>query len=248
MGVNPFVRSGADMVDNVMGEAYQIVKHVNDNLTVIGEVAEIAEDIAVVAGGLGQAAETVLTGHVAIIVAGFANFRETFAEAIIDFEIGEYFSAVESGSLRIYKRIMTAPYYEDMGDNIVPVSNSQLALMTAAAAIGAEDGDVEDVLSNVQAQLDKRPTVLQLQEEAAAGGIGCASPLFATIEDAIAHLTPAEHDLNEMEDIADEVNTANKFKGKLCINTVDNKLYYASGSAAGALWTSADGTTIINPV
>ena len=43
------------------------------------------------------------------------------------------------------------------------------------------------------------------------------------------------------------INTTNKVAGKQVINTTDNKLYYATGTAATDAWRSVDGATVITP-
>lgn len=58
--------------------------------------------------------------------AGGAPFRATFAEAIADFAVGEYFTSSETGELRTYKRVVDAPYYEDQGDAAAPVSEARI--------------------------------------------------------------------------------------------------------------------------
>ena len=67
---------------------------------------------------------------------GVANYRATRAEAINDFEVGEYFTSSETGSLRMYKRIDTAPYYEDQGDNAAPVGLATFSATDGAALVG----------------------------------------------------------------------------------------------------------------
>jgi hypothetical protein len=59
------------------------------------------------------------------LAGGAANYRATLAEGVADFAVGEYFSSAETGELRIYKRIATAPFYEDQGDEVAPFTNAQ---------------------------------------------------------------------------------------------------------------------------
>lgn len=78
-----------------------------------------------------------------------ANFRSTIAEGIADFAVGEYFTSTDddaltanTGSIRMYKRIVGSPYYQDEGDDAAPIAKSALPTYAAnystlAAAITA---------------------------------------------------------------------------------------------------------------
>jgi hypothetical protein len=68
---------------------------------------------------------------------GGAPFRATFAEAIADFAVGEYFTTTETGDLRTYKRISSSPYYEDQGDAAAPVSQAQVSAFPGPLIAGA---------------------------------------------------------------------------------------------------------------
>jgi hypothetical protein len=86
---------------------------------------------------------------------GTANFRATFAEAIADFAVGEYFSCAESGELRLYKRIAGAPYYQDQGDAAAPLNRALMGASGGAALVGADDGDSGSSFANVQEFISK---------------------------------------------------------------------------------------------
>lgn len=68
---------------------------------------------------------------------GGAPFRATFAEAIADFAVGEYFTSSETGALRTYLRTVIAPYYEDQGDVAAPVSQAQMSAFPGPLINGA---------------------------------------------------------------------------------------------------------------
>ena len=51
---------------------------------------------------------------------GLSNFRATFAEAIADFAVGDYFTCTESGAIRMYQRTAGLPGYTDQGDVAAP--------------------------------------------------------------------------------------------------------------------------------
>lgn len=70
----------------------------------------------------------------------FTNFRQTRAEGIADFTVGQYFSSAETGALRVYKRIVGSPFYQDMGDAAAPLTKALLGGTGGAAVIGAAGG------------------------------------------------------------------------------------------------------------
>lgn len=55
------------------------------------------------------------------------------------------------------------------------------------------------------------------------------------------------HTTTELEAIADDINTVEKFAGKPAYNTTTDKPCWAVGAAAGDLWVNADGTTAHTP-
>lgn len=77
----------------------------------IRQSAQSAADIAV------------LAAHAAAVS---ASYRATFAEAITDFVVGSYFTCSETGTVRMYKRTSTPPYYIDQGDGAAPIVKVQL--------------------------------------------------------------------------------------------------------------------------
>jgi hypothetical protein len=91
----------------------------------------------------------------ALAAQAYTNFRSTLADGVADFAVGEYFSSAESGAMRLYERIGTAPYYLDMGDDVAPVSGADLAATGGAALIGAAAGgtlqDVADEVGGISA-------------------------------------------------------------------------------------------------
>lgn len=56
--------------------------------------------------------------------AGVDRFRETIAQGIADFAVGEFFASAETGTTRIYQRTDTAPFYTDAGDGAAPLTLS----------------------------------------------------------------------------------------------------------------------------
>lgn len=82
---------------------------------------------------------------------GTTNFRGTLAEGVADFVVGKYFSSAESGSLRLYKRTGTTPFYVDQGDAAAPLSKALLASATGATLVGfkrSESGAVQRLASD----------------------------------------------------------------------------------------------------
>lgn len=69
------------------------------------------------------------------------NFRATFAEAIGDFAVGQYFTCAETGELRLYRRTSWAPFYQDQGDAAAPLTKARLASQADGDdLIGSDDG------------------------------------------------------------------------------------------------------------
>lgn len=84
--------------------------------------------------------------------------------------------------------------------------------------------------------------VLEVQQNLAMlGQVADAVPVLE------ASLVPTFATAAELGSLAHAVNTTNKFKGKLAVNTTDNKLYYAVLGGAADGWRSADGVTLITP-
>lgn len=77
-------------------------------------------------------------------VQGVNNFRATFAEAIADFAVDEYFTTAETGELRMYKRTSTSPFYTDQGDDAAPVTKSQFDLAVGVRVNPISFGAVPD--------------------------------------------------------------------------------------------------------
>lgn len=173
--------AGPTTVDRVLGNAYQVVKSVQENLASIIAVAGMSDDIQNVADNLDAAALALLSGHTAIVLAGVTNFRETYAEALVDFPVGTYFTSAESGALRLYKRILADPGYLDQGDTVAPVSRTMLSSIGAASLISTALAD-----ETVQEALDSRPTVTALADETAAAGIGFQPSLPNTAPETVA--------------------------------------------------------------
>lgn len=172
--------SGAGTVDDVLGNAYLVVKHVFDNMGDISSIASRTEAIDRIKIELDLAEDSVLTQTLSIIVAGMTNFRSTFSEALIDFVEGEYFTSTESGELRIYKRTAGVPGYTDQGDVVAPVSRSQLAALTGASNIGTTGG------GTVQSELNERPTSAALADDTGATLVGSDDGASGTLWTTIA--------------------------------------------------------------
>jgi hypothetical protein len=131
--------SGAGLVDQRLGNAYQVVKHVYDNLAAIIALAGKTDGL------------NVLSDNYAMMLAGVTNFRATYAEAISEFPIGTYFTSAQSGQLRLYQIVNTTPYYEDQGDIVAPLTRLALAATSGAALVGStapQGATVEDALEN----------------------------------------------------------------------------------------------------
>lgn len=78
---------------------------------------------------------TLYDAYAALSYSGI-QYRGTYAEGIAEFSVGEYFMTDESGVLRVYKRISTAPYYEDQGDTAAPLGPGELASDAGAGMVG----------------------------------------------------------------------------------------------------------------
>lgn len=149
--------SGAGLVDDVLGDAYLVVKAVHDNIDAITDLGTRTDTMDQIKDELDQVEGSVLTRTLAVIAAGSTNFRATFAEALVDFVVGEYFTSNELGDLRVYKRTAGLPGYTDQGIIITPLSSTELAATTGATLIGTA---VEGI--NVQEALDALPTAVEL--------------------------------------------------------------------------------------
>lgn len=277
MGSLSPLTSGAQTVDQLLGNAYPIVKHVQENLADITTVAEQTDEIALLAANLTEAAGALVADHVAIILAGLANFRATYAEGVADFLVGEYFTSAESGALRLYRRVIADPFYEDQGDVVAPISKSLLAATTGAGLIGTTDAitvqaaidarptaleladeagaatigalDEDDAPSSVQIELDARPTTVTLAEAGGAALVGATHGAGATVAAVLAALTPTITTQAVLADVDNAANTTNKFLGKpYIVSDLNNRLFYAMGPANVTVWQSADGLSVITPV
>lgn len=70
------------------------------------------------------------------VAQALVNFRKTLAEGVADFAVGAFFSSAETGELRIYERIAIAPYYDDLGDGVAPLTQAILLGPDGAARVG----------------------------------------------------------------------------------------------------------------
>ena len=52
----------------------------------------------------------------------------------------------------------------------------------------------------------------------------------------------------ELEDIADAINTTDKYVGKMVVVLASGLIFTASGAAAGDIWYASDGTTDATPI
>lgn len=71
---------------------------------------------------------------------GLVNYRATRAAGVADFPVGEFFSSAETGELRLYKRIAGAPFYEDQGDGVAPVTRVPLRGEGGSNMVGLKGG------------------------------------------------------------------------------------------------------------
>jgi len=265
--------SGAGLVDDVLGNAYLIVKHIYDNMTAISDVAARTDAIDDIKANLDLAAEAVLNQTLAVVLAGVTNFRATYAEAVADFVVGEYFTSAESGTLRLYKRTAGDPGYTDQGDVVAPVSRALLAATGGAALIGTSEAEVnvEEALAarpksillagvtgaaligtdeegvNVQEALDARPTATDLAAETAGALIGSDTGIGANIDAALLNLVPSDQTTGNLQSLISLINTTGKFKGKLAWNTTTQKMVMALGASVEDGWVSMDGLSTYTP-
>lgn len=265
--------SGAGLVDDVLGNAYLIVKHIYDNMTAISDVAARTDAIDDIKANLDLAAEAVLNQTLAVVLAGVTNFRATYAEAVADFVVGEYFTSAESGELRLYKRTAGGAGYTDQGDVVAPVSRAQLAALSGAALIGTSEAEinVEEALAarpkstllagvtgaaligtseegiNVQEALDARPTALDLAADTAGALIGSDTGLGANIDAALLNLVPSDQTTGNLGSLISLINTTGKFKGKFAWNTTTQKMVMALGAEIADGWVSIDGLSTYTP-
>lgn len=72
-----------------------------------------------------------------------SGYRPTLADAVADFDVGTFFTCDDQdeasshpNELRLYRRIATAPFWEDQGDEAAPVGRSLLRRPEAAAGLG----------------------------------------------------------------------------------------------------------------
>jgi hypothetical protein len=264
--------SGAGLVDDVLGNAYLIVKHIYDNMTAISEVAARTDIIDDIKDNLDLAESAVLNQTLSIVLAGVTNYRATFAEALIDFTDGEYFSSAESGTLRLYKR-GPGITYTDQGDVVAPVSRALLAATTGAALIGTSEAEinVEEALAarpkstllagetgaaligtdeegiNVQEALDARPTATDLAAETAGALIGSDTGIGTNVDAALTNLVPTDQTTGNLESLISLINTTGKFKGKFAWNTTTQKMVMALGASVEDGWVSMDGLSTYTP-
>jgi len=103
------------------------------------------EEIMVVVQG-GRSKQTSAADHIAHITAeasaaaataqALANYRPTISQGVDDFPTGTAFTSAESGQLRAYMRIAPAPYYEDLGDAVAPLTKALLGGAAGAVNLG----------------------------------------------------------------------------------------------------------------
>lgn len=265
--------SGAALVDDVLGNAYLIVKHVYDNITALANIASRTDAIDEIKANLDLAEASVLASNLAVVLAGVTNFRATYAEGVADFIVGEYFTSAESGELRLYKRTAGDPGYTDQGDVVAPVSRALLAANTGAALIGTSEAGInveealaarakltdladvdgatmigtEDADVTVQEALSARPTSVALTDDGAAALIGSAGDLGANVQASLLNLIPSDQTTGNLQSLVSTINTIGKFKGKLAFNTTAQKLVMALGAEIEDGWVAADGLTTYTP-
>lgn len=128
---------------------------------------------------LGQArtaSDTALNAATAALA--LTNFRETLAEGIADFAVNEYFSSAETGTLRLYKRIVGSPFYDDMGDAAAPLTKALLSGTGGADEIGkAGGGTVQDALDALDGAIT---SVVFPVVDTASGNLVAGSPNSGT--------------------------------------------------------------------
>jgi hypothetical protein len=265
--------SAAGMIDDVLGNAYLIVKHVYDNLTALADVAARTDAIDQIKENLDLAETAVLAQNLAVVLAGVTNFRETFDECLADFIPGQYFTTAATDELRLYKRIEGAPGYLDMGDIVAPVSRGLLAGLTGAAMIGTSTAEVNvqealnarpttdeladvtgaeligttDPDMNVQEALNARPTNEDLADDSAASLIGSNSGLGANIDDALTNLIPTDQTTGNLQSLVSTINTVGKYKGKQAFNTTAQHMVMALGPEDNDGWIAVDGSITYTP-
>lgn len=86
----------------------------------------------------------VLAQNSANAAQALTNYRSTLAEGVSDFAVGEFFSSAETGELRLYKRIVGSPFYEDQGDDVVPITKGYLLGASPVAPVAGETGVIND--------------------------------------------------------------------------------------------------------
>lgn len=129
--------------------------------------AEIAEYVS-------QASDSAdIATTAADAVQALTNLRATRAEGVADFAVGVFFASAETGDLRIYKRTAIAPFYQDEGDAVAPLTKGLLASADpgkgAALVTYVPPGD-DAAPTDVSQQLARRLT----PEDYGAAGDGVA--------------------------------------------------------------------------
>lgn len=126
-------------VMNREGSAIKTLAKLNDEHQSLIDAQAVQEENATASAANAAAA--------AISAQAGLNFRSTFAEAIADFAVGVYFTCIETGLLRTYRRTGVAPFYVDQGDAAAPIGKTQLdasprfAKLTAHAIVGSTDDE-----------------------------------------------------------------------------------------------------------
>lgn len=242
MSMSAPLGTGPGTVDRVFGKAYQIVRHVYDNLASIILVASRDAQIQKIVDNIDLIDESTLGGQMSTILAGVSNFRSTYAEAVADplLPVGAYFTSAQSGELRLYKRIVGGPGYIDQGDVVAPISKTLLASAGGAALVGTTEEGV-----NAQEALDARIKTSVLAADTGAEHIGTATGEM--LDEVILRLTPVSTDTASLQAVGGLMNTTNKVFGRLAYNTTTELLYMASGPNDGDAWLAVNGGDAIIP-
>lgn len=159
---------GAGVVDDILGQAYMIVKHIYDNLGPILEVANRTTKIDLIKENLDLIEGSVLSSRMATILEVIGNYRSTLSEAA-DIPIGSYFSSGDSGEFKIYLK-EAEDTYTDVGNLIEPLSSD---LMDELSALYA------DMQANLASSLTTKSQVEGLKED--------VIELVSQVEDLIAN-------------------------------------------------------------
>lgn len=160
------------------------------DLEALATAADASADAAAASAAAALVSETNAESARDAALAG-ANFRSTIAEGIADFAVGEYFTSTDDGALtantgviRMYKRIVGSPFYQDEGDDAAPVSASKVNQVAYIDFTAKADGLPPSALDTGQAvdytfdTTGRRTQIasgrLEIYDRAAAGSGGLA--------------------------------------------------------------------------